>query len=177
MTESNPGQRAVDAYEIDDVFLVESSCRVQRDFNQSALLPELGLQHRAIIEPTVSQQVRTPIDGGQEIYIIRYFITGELRVLRDGVPHDKSDVADDETLAVLKLSFAADYRCRKEAFSDKSAIEAFGETAIFHVWPYWREAVHAFGARMRLPRITIPMMKARPGSRPVAVADSQSAQT
>lgn len=159
MTDVSPGRRAVEAYEIDDVFLMESDCRVQSSFNQTESITEMALQHRVSLGPSILHQVRTPTDGSEEMHIIRYLVTAELRVLRDGVPHDKPEVGEEDILAVLKLTFAADYICSKAAAEDGDAVRSFGRNALFHVWPYLREAVHAFGARMRLPRITLPMMK------------------
>jgi hypothetical protein len=86
-------------------------------------------------------------------------VTGEVRLLKAGVSAGTGEVADSDVFASIKLRFAADYRGAKDIIDDKDAINAFGKNALFHAWFYWREAVHEHAARMRLPRITIPMMK------------------
>jgi hypothetical protein len=162
MSEPSPGQRAVAAFEIDDVFLVGSECQVDPQFNQTELITEVTFQHRVGLEPTIYGQTRVPNDENEApIHIIRYIVMGEVRFLREGVAASTEEVADSDVFARIKLRFAADYRCPKELTEDQDAIGAFGKNALFHVWSYWRESVHEHTARMRLPRVTIPMMKPR----------------
>lgn len=160
MIEPGAVQRAVAALEIDDVFLIGSECQVDQQFNQTELITEVTFQHRVGLEPTIYGQSRASNNENEvPIHIIRYIVTGEVRLLKAGVSAGTGDVADSDVFASIKLRFAADYRSAKEIIEDKDAINAFGKNALFHVWSYWREAVHEHAARMRLPRITIPMMK------------------
>lgn len=172
MNAGSPGSRAVAAYELEDIFLVESRCEVNRDFNPTQVATEVGVQHRVTVDKSVLLQARSPVGGGEDIFVIRYLVAGELRSLMPDVPIDKVELSPSELMATIRLTFAADYRCSKEDFSDKDAIASFVRNVVFHVWPYWREAVSDFGARMRLPRTMVPMLKADAS---VAQRDSGSA--
>lgn len=174
MSEPSAGQRAVAAFEIDDVFMVSSNCQLDRQFNQTELVTEVSFQHRVGLEPTIIGQTRVPHDEGEAtVRIVRYFVTGEVRLLKPGVEiateagGESAEIPDSDLIATIKVTFAADYRCTEANHEDRDAISAFGRNALFHVWPYWRESVHDHVARMRLPRITIPMMK--PGANPAPV--------
>jgi hypothetical protein len=155
-----PGARAVSAYEISDVFVVESDCWVDREINQTQQFPEIIYGHQSGVDPECLTQTRTPVGGGEPLYILRYFVHSEVRLLKPGTePIEGRDPEKQELLAVLKFVFAADYHCSAEALEDQEAIGAFGRNAHFHVWPYLREEVHAACAKFRIPRITIPMIK------------------
>jgi hypothetical protein len=175
----SPGERAVAAYEIDDVFLVESTCRIETDFNQSQQFNETAILHRIKLRPNILLQSRTPLDTAQStIYLIRYLVEGEVYFLKNDVKPipDAPEIPEGDTFGRILLTFAADYRCTKEQHEERDAISAFGRNAVFHVWPYWREGVHANAARMRLPHITIPMLKPPPRNQSDAEATSESQQ-
>lgn len=159
MTEISPGARARDALEIQDVFVIRSECWVARDFNPSSPISEFTFGQQSGIEGEGLLQERTPVDGSPAVHIIRYFVTTEVRVLKPGVSVKDRDPVEDDFLAVIKMIFAADYQCPRELLEDREAIGAFSRNAHFHAWPYVREEVHAACARMRLPRITLPMIR------------------
>jgi hypothetical protein len=155
-----PGARAVSSYEIADVFLVDSHCWVDREFNQTQQLAEFVYGHQARVDPECLMQTRTPLGGGAPVYILRYFIQGEVRLLKPGTePAEGRDPSDKELFALLKFLFAADYHCPANALEDQDAVGAFGRNAFFHAWPYFREEVHAACSKLRIPRITLPMLK------------------
>jgi hypothetical protein len=54
------------------------------------------------------------------------------------------------------------YRCAAEALLVRDAIGAFSTNAQFHAWPFVREEIHAMCGRLRIPRLTIPMLKPAP---------------
>ena len=162
MTDQSPGARSVSALEISDVFLVESHCRVARDFNQMEPMPRITFQHRLAPENEGIAQVRKDVDSDQEINIIRYFIGGELRVLRANASTDvdsPDQVKADDVLAEIVVKLAADYICPKVLLQDEAAIGSFAKNAVFHAWPYWRSIIHSFCDQMRLPRVTLPMLR------------------
>jgi hypothetical protein len=162
MTESSPGARAVSAVEISDVFLVESSCHIARDFNQMQAMPIVTFQHRLSPESEGIAQVREDLDSGDEVTVIRYFINGGLRVLRPNATADAAssgDVKADDVLAEIAVKLAVDYVCPKTLLEDRDAIGAFSKNAVFHSWPYWRSVIHSLSDQMRLPRITLPMLR------------------
>jgi hypothetical protein len=162
MTETSPGARAVSALEIIDVFMVESNCHVARDFNQTEMMPRITFQHRLSPEREGIAQVRTAVDSGDEINVIRYFIDGGLRVLRPNTSTSiatANEVKAQDVLAEIVVKLAVDYTCPKAFLQDKDAIGAFGKNAVFHAWSYWRSLIHSFSDQMRLPRVTLPMLR------------------
>lgn len=160
---SNPsaGARAVVAYEIDDVVLIESACKVGRDFNPTMLLSEARFAHRIAIDQEVMSQTRTPVPAGEPFHLIRYFLRTEVYLLKPGVEPKEPPTAD-EFMASLNFVFAIDYRCTKQDMEDRDAIGAFSANAQFHAWPFVREEIHAMCGRLRIPRLTIPMLKPVP---------------
>jgi hypothetical protein len=160
---AKPGERAVAECEIDDVFLVSTECKVDRQYNQSVVgLDDLPALHRVAIDNNVLMQTRTlapPSEGS--IFILRYYIKGEILYPKPGETLEGESVDDSKVLAKLTHEFAVDYRCQKEFFEDKVAVAAFGKNALFHVWGFWREAVISDSARFRLPRVIVPMMKVK----------------
>lgn len=160
MSDKSPGTRAVETFQIEDVFLVASECWVARDFNNQAPVEEFAVGHSTGVDKEVLIQVRTPVTGGPDLYVLRYFVNAEVQLLKPGI-QPAADVAAvrENILATLKFTLAADYRCPKEAIEDKEAIGAFSRNAHFHAWPYFREEVHAMCCRLRVHRVTLPMLK------------------
>ena len=160
MSEKSPGARAVSTFQIEDVFLVASDCWVVRDFNSTAQVAEFAFGQSTGVDNEALVQVRTPTNGGDDLYILRYFVNAEVQLLKPGKKPDKDAVASREDfLAVLKFTVATDYRCPKEAIEDKDAIGAFSRNAHFHAWPYLREEIHSMCCRLRVPRVTLPMLR------------------
>jgi hypothetical protein len=160
VNEKSPGARAVEKFQIQDVFLVSSECWVARDFNNLAPIQEFAVGHTTGVDSEALIQARAPATGGQEIYILRYFVNAEVQLLKPGIQPSKERVAGkEEILAFLKFTIAADYLCPKESIGDKDAIGAFSRNAHFHAWPYFREEVHAMCCRLRVPRVTLPMLR------------------
>ncbi len=170
MNTGGPGTRAVASFDVEDIFLAASQCEVNPNFNPTQAFTDVGFQHRVTPDKSVLLQVRTLAEGGEELFFVRYSVTGEIRFLMPGIPIDKSDLSSSELMATIRLTFFADYRCSKESFSDKDVIASFVRNAVFHVWPYWREAVSDLCGRMRLPRVTIPMLRT---SEPVAQTETE----
>lgn len=180
MSADSPGQRAVEAFEIDDVFLIRSDCNVNRDFNQTEVIPECGLQFSVSAAPEALAQVRTLLGPeAKKIFIIRYLVSGEGRLIKSEHVPESGEVDDKHVFATLRLTYAADYRCREEDFADREAIGAFVRNVVFHVWPFWREGAVSMAARMRLPRVTIPMNKppTGPPGAPVSAKDAVATET
>lgn len=159
MSRQSPGARAVATYKIQDIFLVATECSVSRDFNQNGAVPEIAFGHQSSVDNSVLKQLRTSLTDGSHLNIIRYFITTEVRLLRPGMPVEKREPTDDEFLARLRVTFAADYSCPEEASNDTEAIGSFSRNAQFHAWPYIREEISALCGRLRIPRVILPMWK------------------
>lgn len=160
MSELTPGARAVEAFEIEDVFLIASECRVVRDLNPQAPLLEFGWGFNSNIEPEVIVQERGDSEGANSFFVLRYYVTVEVRILKPEIREAKQEAfTDDNSLAYVRLVVATDYRGPNDLVRDPEVVGAFSRNAYFHAWPYLREEVHAMCSRLRVPRITLPMMK------------------
>jgi hypothetical protein len=161
---ASPGARAVSVCEIDDVFLTEISCTVDGEFTPGQVMAEVACQHSFAVEQRALMQTRT-LSGPPDtvIYVLRYFTRGEVSILKPGVPIPSppaaSDISDKDLLARLVHKFAVDYVCPQGFFDDQAAVSSFSKQAAFHAWAFWREAVTTDAARLRLPKVTIPMLK------------------
>ena len=159
MSNHSPGARAVATYKIQDVFLVAADCSVSRDYNQNGVHTEIAYGHQSNVDNSVLRQIRTSVVDGSQLNIIRYFITTEVRLLKAGVSTKEREPTDDDFLARMKVTFAADYSCPEEAATDAETIGSFSRNAQFHAWPYIREEISAFCGRLRIPRVVLPMWK------------------
>lgn len=169
--ELHPGARAVAAFEIEDVFCVESQTSVARDFNPSEPIQQIEVTQSGAVEPAVLKQTRTPLDGSPSFTLLRYFVITEVALYPGEAPSSVEESAKREPLARIRFVHATDYRCPSSVVDDTDAIGAFSRNAVFHAWPFVREAVHAACSRLRVPPVTLPMLK------PNATFDAQNATT
>jgi hypothetical protein len=160
VSEPSPGARAVEAFEIEDVFLIASECRVARELNPQAPILEFGYGFNGGIGPEVLVQQRGDADGANPVFILRYYVNAEVRILKPEVRAEKQeDFTEENTLAYIRLEVATDYRGLEELVRNPEVVGSFSRNAYYHAWPYLREEVHAMCSRLRVPRITLPMMK------------------
>jgi hypothetical protein len=160
-------QRAQASLRIDDVFLVETTCVVDRALIPNQVLPELACKHVLSIDREAIKQARQlNDDAGTTVHIVRYFVRGGVQMLKPGVqaPSPPEAPAADDVLGELTHCFAVDYVCAENFLNDGQAIGAFTRNVIHHAWPFWREAVMRECERHRLPRVVIPMLQ--PGAMP-----------
>lgn len=159
MTTRSAGERAVSTLEIEDVLIVSADLKLDREFNQTGQ-GEFGSVHRIGVDSSVFFQKRVPLaNPDAPIFIIRYFVKGDVEIAKPGVAVSGDSFPEADRLALLSFVFAVDYRCLEGAQPDHDAVSAFAQNAVFHAWPYWRESVHAATARMRLPTVTVPMFR------------------
>lgn len=172
MSTPSPGARAVNAFEIDDIFVVSSRADVAHDFNQTDRKQAmLQAMQRFSVDEKVLSQLRAP-DGfpDQQFLVVRYFVKAEIYIAFPGSEQLTPEQIEGNRLATFEFLFAVDYRCDYKEPPPPESLGAFAKNVVFHMWPYWREAVHAECARMRIPAITIPMLK--PGQQPAATSDA-----
>jgi hypothetical protein len=164
VSENSPGARAVKAYEVEDVFLLDLECSVFHEFNPLEQLPPITYKHSISLDQNLLIQTRADPDGGNKVAMVRYFINSEVVVLKPGSESKESDepVPKEARLASIKFTLATDYMCPMNLAHDQDAILAFGKNAMFHAWPYVRETVHLSCEKLRIPRITIGMFKPDP---------------
>jgi len=159
LSAEHPGAQAVAALEIEDIFVLSINASVTREFNQTERPPEVVSMQRLRVDSQGLWQTRAPASQPDHHFtVLRYYVLADLVVAKAGSVPENDEMKIEDRLANINLIFAADYRCKAERPSDE-ALSAFIHNVVFHVWPYWREAVHSECARLRLPAVTIPMMK------------------
>jgi hypothetical protein len=168
-----PGERAVQALELEDIFLLESDCKVKRDYNPTQIWTNMVCGHSMEIENTVMTQSRTLIGHSEpSLFLVRFIVTGTFKLAMPEIDElPEGDIPEDKLLATLRLVFAADYSCKASFFEDKEAIGAFARNVGFHTWPFWREALNQQAARMRLPKVLAPMNKPTPPTGPIKIIE------
>jgi hypothetical protein len=159
VTDPTPGERAVAAYQIEDVFVTNLNCRVSPEFNPHQAWGQMAFNHRASVDKNMLIQTRSTVDGGEDQTIVRYFVSSEVGLLKAETSVEKKEFSEEDYLASIHITVAADYSCTVAASKDADAISAFSRNAVFHVWPYLREIIHAACDRLRIPRLTIEMFK------------------
>jgi hypothetical protein len=160
VSDPTPGARAVEAFQIEDVFLIASECHVVRDLNPQAPILEFAFGFLSNVEPEVLVQERGDAEGKNPFFVLRYYVNVEVRILKPEIRGaTQEDFTEEKTLAYGKAVVAADYRGPEHLVRDPNVVGAFSRNAYFHAWPYLREEVHGMCSRLRVPRITLPMMK------------------
>jgi len=155
----SPGARAVASFELEEIFLISTECWVARDYNPTAPIVDFVYGHRSAVEDGALIQERIPVGTEAPIYVLRYFVDADIRVLKPGMKFEEHEPTDEQTLAVVKMKMGADYRCPKEMAEDIEVVGAFTRNVQYHVWPYIRESAHSFFLRLRIPRLVLPMMR------------------
>ena len=78
--------------------------------------------------------------------------------------------------AQLDTDFAAVYAVKDNIEVEPAALSEFAsKNAIYHVWPYWREHLHAVFGKARLPLFTLPMFAFVPPPKDASVPATQPA--
>jgi hypothetical protein len=162
VSEPNAAERAATTLEIMDVFLASTNCWVARDLNQTERHPDnLHSMHRIRVEENLVTQTRIPTDSrDQKLDVLRFFVDADVHIARPGIQFTDGELEDKDALAKLNLVFAADYRT--SAPPEAEALGAFTQNVIYHVWPYWRAAVHDLCGKLRIPSVTVPLLKLPP---------------
>jgi hypothetical protein len=162
VSDKSPAARAQAALEIDDVLLIESECKVARDFQPTMQWKDVAsFAHRMSVDNNVMFQTRTPVGSDvAPFHIVRYFFEIEVRLVKPDIePLPPVEALEEGQIqARLRFLLAIDYRA-SEPFADLEALGAFSSNAQFQVWPYVREEIHAACIRLRIPQLTLPMMK------------------
>ena len=159
MSEPSPHERALAAFELDDVLIVELRCKVARDFNQSAPIEEMRFLHKFDLQGNGMVQSRKVVGESEEFLVFRYYIDGGVRLIKTDVPSDREEFAEQDVLAEIEGTVAVDYKSSKDLRGDPEAVGGFGPNVVFHAWPYWRAAISSVATDMRLPRIVLPMLR------------------
>lgn len=139
-------QQAIDALQIEDVYLRESSAKCDDDFDpkHSTCIEKLSAELMYLVRQ--SAVVELP----DEVQLLRVFVDVGSRWVD---PESSED--EPKVLAIIQAEYIAEYRMNFPL--EQSCIDEFAlKNVSYHVWPYWREFLSSQCERMRLPRVTLP---------------------
>ena len=133
------------------------------------LIAEVEIEGVRLVEATAETKVRSPADTGAVDLLVNR--TAEINERQDSgtffvvakigtqlVPEQ----AKEEPLVSIETSFELQYRLPEGFRVDPQTLTTFAETnGIYNAWPYWREFVQSTFARMGLPPVVLPLLRAR----------------
>ena len=133
------------------------------------LIDEVEIEGVRLVEATAETKVRSPADTGAVDLLVNrtaaiserqdnktFFVVAKMRAQL--VPEQ----AKEEPLVSIETSFELQYRLPEGFRADPDTLTTFAQTnGIYNAWPYWREFVQSTFARMGLPPVVLPLLRAR----------------
>lgn len=143
-------QKAIDALQIEDVYVRQLEARCVGDFDPKYFsdFGDLHLQYKHWVRESAVAEEDEADDR-----LLRVFLELGVRWI------DPAEQVEEKSIrAFIEAEFVAEYRM--VATLEKPSIDEFAlKNASYHVWPYWRELVSTQCARMHLPRVVLPTMQ------------------
>ena len=133
------------------------------------LIAEVEIEGVRLVEANVETKVRSPADtGAVDLLVNRTAEIGERQdngtffvVAKIGAQL-VSEEAKEEPLVSIETSFELQYCLPEGLRVEPQTLTTFAETnGIYNAWPYWREFVQSMFARMGLPPVVLPLLRAR----------------
>ncbi|MEX2148969.1 MAG: hypothetical protein WD793_02035 [Steroidobacteraceae bacterium] len=180
MTELTPLARIQRAITPFDVYIKEAKAYVAPDYD--ARYPDKGVsfQIRHGLKPETERIEVGEAESELRVNVLRYVVDTGVRFVDEvvtdeaetSVKKDKSAEANEPIVrAEITSTWLVEYRVLKMEDVDLEGIQAFSENNVmYHVWPYWREFVHASCARLRLPQIMLPTFRLKRKEEAAAVS-------
>lgn len=160
-----------------DVYIRDAKASVKEDFDAKEPHPKLTFQIRyGLTDNAETMELPEANEPSSKAFVLRYFADTGVRFTEEKEAEDDSE--EPLVRAEITATWVVEYRVAKPEDIDAAGIEAFADNVMYHVWPYWREFIHASCARLRLPQVVLPMfrLKHRLGeareSEPVKQADT-----
>ena len=133
------------------------------------LIAEVEIEGVRLVEAIAETKVRSPADTGSVDLLVNrtagiserqengtFFVVAKMRTQL--VPEQ----APEEPFVSIETSFELQYRLPEGFRVDPDTLTTFAETnGIYNAWPYWREFVQSTFARMGLPPVVLPLLRAR----------------
>lgn len=140
-------QKAIDSLQINDVYIEELVSATQDGYEPKydPNVEDLIIQFKHVVRQSSVAEL------GENTKILKVCV--DL-----GVRWAVEDTEDAEERAKVEASFAAEYII-KDDLEDDSINEFSLKNASYHIWPYWRELVASMSERLRLPRVTLPIVQ------------------
>lgn len=133
------------------------------------LIAEVEIEDVRLVEATAETKVRSPADSGAVDLLVNR--TAEISERQDNGTFFVvakigtqlvSEQAKEEPLVSIETSFELQYRLPEGFRVGPDTLTTFAETnGIYNAWPYWREFVQSTFARMGLPPVVLPLLRAR----------------
>ena len=169
MTDRTPLERIQRAITPFDVYIKEAKAYVAPDYD--ARYPDKGVsfQIRHGLKAETERLELGEAGSEQRVDVLRYVVETGVRFVDEvaadeadtSIEKDNSAEADKPVVrAEITSTWLVEYRVLKMDDVDLEGIQAFSENNVmYHVWPYWREFIHASCARLRLPQIMLPTFR------------------
>ena len=133
------------------------------------LIAEVEIEGVRLVEANAETKVRSPEDTGAVDLLVNrtagiserqengmFFVVATIRAQL------VSEEAKEEPLVSIETSFELQYRLPEGLRVEPQTLTTFAETnGIYNAWPYWREFVQSTLARMGLPPVVLPLLRAR----------------
>ena len=133
------------------------------------LIAGVEIEGVRLVEATAETKVRSPADSGAVDLLVNrtagiserqdngtFFVVAKIGTQL--VPEQ----AQEEPLVSVETSFELQYRLPEGLDVDPDILTTFAETnGVYNAWPYWRESVQSTFARMGLPPVVLPLLRAR----------------
>ena len=133
------------------------------------LIAEVEIEGVRLVEVTAETKVRSPADTGAVDLLVNrtagiserqdngtFFVVAKIGTQL--VPEH----AKEDPLVSIETSFELQYSLPEKFHTDPETLTTFAETnGLYNAWPYWREFVQSTFARMGLPPVVLPLLRAR----------------
>ena len=133
------------------------------------LIAEVEIEGVRLVEITAETKVRSPADTGAVDLLVNrtagiserqdngtFFVVAKIGTQL--VPEH----AKEDPLVSIETSFELQYSLPEKFHTDPETLTTFAETnGLYNAWPYWREFVQSTFARMGLPPVVLPLLRAR----------------
>ena len=133
------------------------------------LIAEVEIEGVRLVEANAETKVRSPADTGAVDLLVNqtagiserqkngtFFVVATIRARL------VSEEAKEEPLVSVETSFELQYRLPEGLRVAPQTLITFAVTnGIYNAWPYWREFVQSMFARMGLPPVVLPLLRAR----------------
>jgi hypothetical protein len=154
-------KRAQGSFALEDVYIREAHAFAVEEFDPSVSVGTLAVQFKIHANKGAEQFYVTREDNVRTNHL-RYFIDTGLRVLRPGVDaNSPTPISREQLFAEITAVFVVKYVVKDDEPPADELVDAFADNAVHHMWPYWREFVHATTSRLRIPAVVLPMRTAK----------------
>ena len=163
--------RAQRALVIQDVYVQRADAWADKTFDPYSQAVPGGVQFRVETQSETQILAATP-PGEPAHFFVKFLVETGLRMLKPGGNQAEPNLQRDDLIGEISATFVVRYACLEAEQPTDEMLSEFGDHVIHHMWPYWREFLHATTGRLRLPPLVLPMRHA--GGRLIPPPDAPS---